>query len=76
MQRWWLDCQVLEGRAQGPLGHHRIPRTNQARPAPRSGLLTGNVDQKDGPRRHNPREIGGAEEGVLPGSPLPFLSPW
>lgn len=75
MQRSGLDCQVLEGRAQGSLSHHSIPRTNQARPVPRSGVLVGNVDQKDRSRRHNPREIGGTEEGVLPGSPLPFLSP-
>lgn len=68
---------VGEGRAQGPLGHHSIPSTNQARPGPQAGLLAGNVGQEDGPRRHNPRDTGGTvEEGVLPGSPFPFLSPW
>lgn len=37
VERWGLDCQVLEGRARDQLCQHRIPSFIQARPRPRGG---------------------------------------
>lgn len=48
------DHQVL---AQGPLHHHSVPSSNQARPGPREKLVAG----KTVPRRHNPRETVGVD---------------
>ena len=60
-----LDCQVLEDRAQGPLGHYSIPSTNQARPQAQSGAQCGKCgperqSQETQPQRHRRDGRGGA----------------
>lgn len=44
-------------------------------PRPRVGLSAGNVDQKDSPRRHNPRDTGGMGGAGRGGGTNPLALP-